>query len=94
MTVRTQARKTCPVCGVEVAASWLSRHVASGCRQAARRKHGPPDIPKPRPPRFWLDGSLRLRPLATLERDQHWRGVRTLHPRKSRRWERVTEGMM
>lgn len=82
-THRPQARKPCPVCGVNVAASWLSRHVASGCRQARVSTR------VVRQPLFWLDSSLRLRPFDTLARNGSYYGVRTIRPRKKRRFEPV-----
>lgn len=87
---RTQARKTCPVCGVAVAVSWLRRHIDSGCRQA----RATPAPLAPRQPLFWLDSSLRLRSIETLARNGSYYGVRTLRPRAKRKFERVAEGMM
>jgi hypothetical protein len=76
-------RVSCETCSASVDVTWLSRHVASSCRHAATRTL----TLTPPKPKFWLDGSLRLRPLATLGRDASYYGVRTLRPRKSRRWE-------
>lgn len=74
-------RKRCDACKSHVAKSWFARHVASGCRVAPGWK--------PLTPKFWLDSSLRLRPFDTLARNGSYYGVRTIRPRKSRRWEPV-----
>lgn len=74
-------RKRCDACKLDVARSWFARHVASGCALARGVK--------PPAPKFWLDSSLRLRPFNTLARNGSYYGVRTLRPRKSRRWEPV-----
>lgn len=75
-------RKRCDACKLDVAKTWFARHQASNCFVAPG--HIPTSVPK-----FWLDGSLRLRPLATLARDQNYYGVRTLRPRTKRRFEPV-----
>jgi hypothetical protein len=74
-------RKRCDDCAFHVAKTWFARHVASDCRVA--RGVRPPT------PKFWLDGSLRLRPFETLARNGSYYGVRALRQRKSRRWEPV-----
>lgn len=74
-------RKRCDACATHVSSSWFARHAASGCVVAPGR---PPLTPK-----FWLDSSLHLRPFNTLARNGGYYGVRTLRPRKSRRWEAV-----
>lgn len=73
-------RRRCDACKFDVARSWFARHQASNCTVARGV------APKPR---FWLDSNLRLRPIATLARDQHYYGVRTLRPQVKRRFEPV-----
>lgn len=74
-------RTRCDDCRHHVAKSWLARHVASGCRVAR-------GVPAPTP-RYWLDSSLRLRPIRTLARDTGYYGVRRIYPPAKRRWEPV-----
>lgn len=79
-------RKRCDACKWDVAKSWFARHRASSCVVAPGRA---PALPK-----FWLDGSLRLRPFNTLTRNGNYYGVRTIRPPVKRKFEKVTEGTM
>ena len=79
-------RRLCDACRCHVARSWFARHVASGCRVARGVR-----LPTPK---FWLDSSLRLRPIDTLRRNGSYYGVRTIRPKTKRKFERVTEGTM
>lgn len=72
-------RVRCDDCKSHVAKSWLARHRAGNCTVAPGRK--------PPTPKFWLDGSLRLRRFETLARNGSYHGVRTIRPRTKRRFE-------